>query len=157
MTEKTCCVTGHREIPEDKKEYVIAELEKEIRALFEKWQYSVEEYPFAEGWVKELKIRGCRVYILSNYGRTMFEYARGGFKFLRHVDGGIVSYQINRIKPDPEIYRALIEKYSIAPERAVFLDDLPANIAAAEALGFNTILVRDHDAAKAALDELLNG
>ena len=32
MTEKTCCVTGHREIPEDKKEYVIAELEKEIRA-----------------------------------------------------------------------------------------------------------------------------
>lgn len=32
MTEKTCCVTGHREIPEDKKAYVIAELEKEIRA-----------------------------------------------------------------------------------------------------------------------------
>lgn len=32
MTEKTCCVTGHREIPEDKKEYVIAELEREIRA-----------------------------------------------------------------------------------------------------------------------------
>ena len=32
MTEKACCVTGHREIPEDKKEYVIAELEKEIRA-----------------------------------------------------------------------------------------------------------------------------
>lgn len=32
MIEKTCCVTGHRDIPEDKKEYVIAELEKEIRA-----------------------------------------------------------------------------------------------------------------------------
>lgn len=32
MTEKTCCLTGHREISEDKKEYVIAELEKEIRA-----------------------------------------------------------------------------------------------------------------------------
>lgn len=32
MTEKTCCLTGNREISEDKKEYVIAELEKEIRA-----------------------------------------------------------------------------------------------------------------------------
>ena len=32
MIEKTCCVTGHRDIPEDKKEFVIAELEKEIRA-----------------------------------------------------------------------------------------------------------------------------
>ena len=32
MIEKTCCVIGHRKIPEDKKEYVITELEKEIRA-----------------------------------------------------------------------------------------------------------------------------
>lgn len=31
MTKKTCCATGHREIPEEKKEYVIAELKKEIR------------------------------------------------------------------------------------------------------------------------------
>ncbi|MDY3690705.1 MAG: SLOG family protein [Dysosmobacter sp.] len=32
MTEKTCCVTGHREIPDDKQAYVEAELKKEILA-----------------------------------------------------------------------------------------------------------------------------
>ena len=32
MKEKTCCVTGHRKIPADKKEYVAAELKKEILA-----------------------------------------------------------------------------------------------------------------------------
>ncbi|MCH5186904.1 MAG: HAD family phosphatase [Oscillospiraceae bacterium] len=128
---------------------------EEIRAIFEKWQYSVVEYPFAEGWVKELKAQGLKVYILSNYGRTMFEYARNKFKFLRHIDGGVVSYQINKIKPDPDIYRTLIEKYDLEPDRAVFLDDLPDNINAAAALGFNTILVTNHDAAAAELEKLL--
>ena len=32
MKEKTCCVTGHREIPADKMDYVTAELRKEISA-----------------------------------------------------------------------------------------------------------------------------
>lgn len=35
MKEKTCCVTGHREIPAEKIEYVTAELEKEILAAAE--------------------------------------------------------------------------------------------------------------------------
>ncbi len=122
-------------------------LNREIREIFTKWQYSVEEYSFSEEWVKELKAKGLRVFVLSNYGRTMFGYAKEHFRFLRHVDGGIISYSINKIKPDPAIYKALIDKYSIDPERAVFLDDLPANINAAAALGFNTILVSDHDAA----------
>lgn len=128
---------------------------EEIRAIFEKWQYSVEEYPFAEAWVKDLKARGLKVYILSNYGRTMFEYARNKFKFLQHIDGGIVSYKLNKIKPDPDIYRALIEKYGLEPERSVFLDDLPDNINAAASLGFNTVLVTSHDAAATELEKLL--
>lgn len=128
---------------------------EEIRAIFEKWQYSVVEYSFSEDWVKELKNRGLKVYILSNYGRTMFEYARNKFKFLRHIDGGIVSYQINKIKPDLGIYLALIEKYGLVPQRAVFLDDLPDNINAAAKLGFQTILVTNHDAAAAELNKLI--
>lgn len=122
-------------------------LRTEIEEIFTRWQYSVEEYPFSEEWVAGLKAKGYKIYILSNYGRTMFTYARDHFRFLRHVDGGIVSYQVNQIKPYPEIYKALIEKYDIVPEKAVFLDDLPDNIAAAAALGMNTVLVTDHTAA----------
>jgi len=33
--EETCCVTGHREIPADKLDYVKRELEREIRAALE--------------------------------------------------------------------------------------------------------------------------
>ena len=32
MQEKTCCVTGHRDIPQDKRTYVETELKKEVLA-----------------------------------------------------------------------------------------------------------------------------
>ncbi len=128
--------------------------EKEIRAIFEKWKYIVEEYPFSANWLKNLKENGYKLYILSNYGRTMFRFARERFKFFDYVDGGVISYQVHKIKPDPEIYRALIEKYSIDPSSAVFLDDLKANTDAAAAFGFSTIRVTDHDSAVRGLTDL---
>ncbi len=131
------------------------ELKAEIEEIFTRWQYSVTEYGFAEEWVKALKNRGYKVYILSNYGRTMFTYAKDHFRFLRHVDGAVISYTVNKIKPRPEIYRHLIDKYSIIPENAVFLDDLPENTAAARELGLNAILVRSHEQAVRDLEEML--
>ncbi len=131
------------------------ELKNEIEEIFTRWQYSVEEYPFADGWLADLKARGYRIYILSNYGRTMFTYAKEHFRFFRHADGAVISYSINKIKPWPEIYRHLIDKYSIVPENAVFLDDLPDNLAAAEAQGINTILVKDHEQAARELETML--
>ncbi len=47
-------------------------------------------------------------------------------------------------KPNPAIYQLALERLGgIAPERSVFLDDFPGNIAAAERLGIHSILVRD--------------
>lgn len=131
------------------------QLKDEIREIFTRWQYSVTEYDFAEGWLRDLKGRGLKIYILSNYGRTMFTYAREHFRFLSLADGAVISYTINTIKPRPEIYRHLIEKYSIVPENAVFLDDLAENLAAAREQGLNTILVKSHAQAAEELEEML--
>lgn len=59
-------------------------------------------------------------------------------------------------KPDPAIFRMATDALGVAPERCVFLDDFPGNIAAAEALGITGILVEsDRHAAISALDHLL--
>lgn len=59
-------------------------------------------------------------------------------------------------KPDPRIYTMCLEQLGVAPERSVFLDDAPGNIAAANALGMHGILVEDdHSGAMAELDRLL--
>ena len=44
------------------------------------------------------------------------------------------------MKPDPRIYRILLERYDIAPERAVFFDDRPDNVEAARREGIRGIV-----------------
>ena len=59
------------------------------------------------------------------------------------------------VKPEPEIYRRLIERYALDSAACVFLDDSPANCQGAEAFGIRTILVQDRAAARRELRELL--
>lgn len=119
--------------------------EKEIRAFFDHILTMVQEYDYTEGFMKQLKENGYKLYLLSNYSRWHFENDSKKFKFIKHVDGGIISYQINHVKPEAEIYEALIQKYSINPEEAVFLDDLQENLDGAKIFGFHTILVQSHE------------
>jgi putative hydrolase of the HAD superfamily len=59
-------------------------------------------------------------------------------------------------KPDPRIYRLALDAVDVDAEAAVFLDDHPANVEAAEALGMRGIVVgRDRVAAFDRLEELL--
>ncbi len=54
-------------------------------------------------------------------------------------------------KPDPAIYRLACHRLGVAPDRAVFLDDLGVNLKPARALGMHTIKVLDEDQAIQAL------
>jgi putative hydrolase of the HAD superfamily len=56
-------------------------------------------------------------------------------------------------KPDPEIYRIVIDRMGITAEQTVFLDDLGINLKPAKALGMKTIKVLNEDQA---LKELAN-
>ncbi|MFU0828714.1 MAG: putative hydrolase of the HAD superfamily [Lachnoclostridium sp.] len=123
------------------------ELAEEIKTFVKESYKTVREYPYAERFVRTLKENGYHVYLLSNYGRTNFSYAKENFKFIPLADGGIISYEIEHIKPEPQIYKALIQKYGIDPERTVFLDDVQANLDGAKEFGFKTILVTEFDKA----------
>jgi len=114
-------------------------VEKEIRAFFDNILTFVKEYDYSAEFVQRLKANGYRVYLLSNYARWHFEYDKENFKFMKYVDGGIISYEIQYVKPEAEIYRELIRKYDINPMEAVFLDDLQVNLDGAKPFGFQTI------------------
>ena len=63
------------------------------------------------------------------------------------MDGGVISYETGFVKPEAGIYKAIIHKYDIKPQEAVFLDDVEANVLAASALGFHTIHFKNLDQA----------
>jgi 2-haloacid dehalogenase len=86
--------------------------------------------------MRALKRRGVPVFALTNFGAGSFEVARGAMDFLSEFDRAYVSGRLGLIKPDPAIYAAVEADCGIAPERLLFVDDKPENIAAAEARGW---------------------
>ncbi len=124
------------------------ELRQEILKLFfDDYEQLVVEYEYSADFVRRLKEKGYRVYLLSNYSRMHFHRENNPFRFVDFVDGGVISYEVKHIKPEPEIYRILLEKYDIQPENAVFLDDLEENLETAKAFGLHTIQVKNHQQA----------
>ena len=74
---------------------------------------------------------------------------------MKLMDGGIMSYEVQLIKPDLVIYQTLMERYDLQPEECVFLDDTVRNVEAAQALGIAGIVVTSQEQAKKELETLL--
>ena len=129
-------------------------LEKEIRLAIKELYARVEAFPYARDWVRSLKEKGYRIYILSNYGEKPFADSKERMPFLQHTDGQLISYEIREVKPSAAIYRAICERFSINPGEAVFIDDSASNIAGAKDFGFHTVLFTDYLGAIAQLKSL---
>jgi len=87
----------------------------------------------------ELRAAGVRVFALSNWSAETFPRARPRFPFLDWFDGIVISGEVRLVKPDPRIFRHLLETHGLAAERTVFVDDSETNVAAAVALGMTGI------------------
>lgn len=70
-------------------------------------------------------------------------------------DAVIESSRVGLRKPDPAIYRLMLERLAVEAANAVLLDDLGVNLKPARALGMHTIKVDDPDAALAQLEALV--
>ena len=93
----------------------------------------------------ELKERGVPIYAITNWSAETFPPQRQRFAFLSWFDGIVVSGNEGVMKPDPRIFRILFERHGVAPESAVFIDDVATNAAAASALGIHGIHFRSPD------------
>ncbi|KAF3818428.1 hypothetical protein GH733_011845 [Mirounga leonina] len=71
-----------------------------------------------------------------------------------HFDFLIESCRIRMAKPEPQIYRFVLDTMKASPSEVVFLDDVGANLKPARDLGMVTILVRDTDTALAELEKV---
>ena len=67
----------------------------------------------------------------------------------------IYSHEVGWMKPDPRIYHAACDRFGCAPQEAVLLDDLPANVDGARAVGMHAVLFTDTAQAIADLEALL--
>jgi 2-haloacid dehalogenase len=87
----------------------------------------------------ELRSSRTPLYALSNFSAETFPLALRRFDFLKWFDGMVISGEIGMLKPEPGIYRALLDRFGIDPQAAIFIDDVAVNAAGAEQLGISGI------------------
>jgi putative hydrolase of the HAD superfamily len=90
-------------------------------------------------WAFALQKAGVKTAILSNMGDVNLAYMRKHFDWLTGFTWLTWSCELLTAKPDPAIYQHTLEKLGVAAHEAIFVDDIPANIAAARALGIDGI------------------
>lgn len=105
--------------------------------------------------ISRLKEKGYGIYLLSNYSEVLFQTHTKGASFLDVIDGAVISYQVHVTKPNPQIYRILMEKYDLKAEECLFFDDRKENTKAAEELGIKAVTVQSEEHILKELDCLL--
>ncbi len=106
--------------------------------------------------VRALRQEGYRTALLTNSVREFQEVLKeeiSGDLFDEIVD----SSEVGMRKPEPEIYRVVIDRLGVDPRRTVYLDDFEHNLGPAREVGWTVVHVTDPEQALACLDELLTG
>jgi putative hydrolase of the HAD superfamily len=90
-------------------------------------------------WQQQLKQHGLLTAVLSNMGDNVLENLQREFLWIHNFDVLVWSFQHLVAKPEPAIYRLVLEKLNVRPEQSLFLDDKLLNVEAAQALGMKSL------------------
>ena len=100
-----------------------------------------------------LKAAGVACYALTNMETETFPLRVKRFPFLSWFDGAVVSAFEGVVKPEPEIFERLLERFGLCPESTLFVDDSPRNVRTARELGIQAVLFESPAAFEQVLTE----
>ncbi|MFZ4721283.1 MAG: HAD family hydrolase [Ilumatobacteraceae bacterium] len=90
---------------------------------------------------RDLKSAGLRLGVLTNNVAEFRDSWRPMLPFDELFDDIVDSHEVGLRKPSPAIYQLALSRLDADAERTAFLDDLPANVAGAQAVGMRGVLV----------------
>ncbi len=79
------------------------------------------------------------LYLLSNTSDLHADYFIAKYPIFSSFSDSVFSYRVGCMKPERAIYEIAVRQFVVQPEETVFIDDLPANVAAARECGFHAI------------------
>lgn len=115
-----------------------------IRAYSERWHDMVPgEVEGSVAILERLRDAGVPLYAITNFSTEKFAEAQHRFPFLRRFRDVVVSGEERLLKPDPAIYRVLLDRNGLEAARCLFIDDSEKNVRGAEAVGMRAHHFRD--------------
>jgi HAD superfamily hydrolase (TIGR01509 family) len=121
---------------------------EETRTLIHATRESLRPIEGTVRLLDELAAAGIHLYLLSNMPVSTFDYLVQHHKFFGHFKHLVISGAILLVKPDPAIYKHLVEQTGIEPAESVFIDDLLKNVVSARECGFHAIQFTDAESCR---------
>ena len=87
--------------------------------------------------IKKLKEKEIRLVLLSNISEMHMNFITEKYPFLSEFDHATLSYQVNAMKPQEKIFRAVLESANCRPDECFYTDDIEEYITAAKKLGID--------------------
>jgi putative hydrolase of the HAD superfamily len=103
-------------------------------------EFWTEMDPVMLRWIREIRLLGIRVGLISNLPVDLGEYLRTATPLFSLFDHVTLSYEQRCVKPDAPIYLECCRGLNVDPELALFLDDREVNVRGAEAAGLKALI-----------------
>jgi HAD superfamily hydrolase (TIGR01509 family) len=116
------------------------EWEDEIRAFDARWHETVAgEIEVNVRLLEALKAAGWPLYSITNFSREKFAECLERYSFMGLFDGIVVSAHDRLMKPEPAIYRVLLNRYRLKAAECLLIDDVLENCEGAKAVGMRAL------------------
>ena len=115
-----------------------ARLHSVAHKLIFEWNKPLEPITGMADFIGECKRKGYGIYLLSNASSMQPAYwpeIPGN----EYFDGVVVSAFEKCVKPQPEIFHILMDRFKLDANECIFIDDIPENVAGAEAVGIKGV------------------
>jgi 2-haloacid dehalogenase len=89
--------------------------------------------------VTELSEAGRELYAISNFAAEMFPVTLESYPVLRCFRDVVISSSVGLCKPDRRIFDLALDRFGVAARDCLFIDDIAANVAGAQAAGIAAV------------------
>ena len=88
---------------------------------------------------EELIAADLPTFAITNFSWEKWVSVLPDFPFLEKFDGVVVSGLEGMVKPDPRLFQLFCDRYSLAPDTCVMIDDNQTNVISARSIGMKAL------------------
>jgi len=112
----------------------------EVQAVVDAVPLALRPVPDTVALLRRLRQPGRPMFYLSNMPASYADHLERCNPFLAQFEDGVISARVQLIKPEPAIFELAARRFGVAPAELVFFDDVPANVVAAQAAGWQAFV-----------------
>ena len=115
--------------------------------VYDNWVKTMTPVTGMQELISDIKKTDKKLYLLSNISIGFADTYREVpwiKDILKNFDGLVFSGKVGLVKPDRNIFEYVLSKFSLKAEECLFIDDVKANVEAAEAAGIKGFLFKNN-------------